>query len=222
MADATLELISPVDTLERFVWVVVDARDFVTKQRVPRLDVRLRDVAARPIPALSGVYCFTDLDLPPGNYTAEVKPRAEARVHYFDAEGQIALVTVPVPNQPLNRNPLRVELLPRPAYMFSGEATLVRGRLVKASNRAGIADANIVLILETVDRGRAGITDERGEFVVFLPPVAPDDDESAFLKDLNFQLRFEIDGQPPLTTTPPSVVLERSTLSLKEIPFPGT
>jgi hypothetical protein len=220
MADTTLELISPADTLERSVWVVVDALDFVTKQRVPGLDVRLRDVAARPIPALSGVYCFTDLDLPPGNYTAEVKPRAEARAHYFDAERQIALVTVPVPGQPLSRNPLRVELFPRPAYVFSGEATLVRGRLVKASNRAGIADAKVNLILETVERGRAGITDERGEFVVFLPPVTPDEDEGAVLKNLSFRLRFEIDGQE--TTTPPDVVLERTTKSLKEIEFPGT
>lgn len=221
MADAAPELLSPPDTLERSVWVVVDARDFVTKQRVASLDVRLRDIAARPIAALSGVYCFTDLDAPAGNYTAEAKPRAEVRARYFDAETPFALVTVPVLGQPLNRNLVPVELLPRPAYPFSGEATLARGRLVKASNGDAIAAARVFLILETVDLGRAGSTDERGEFVVFLPPAAPEDTETAVLKNFNFQLRFEIDGQPALLIAP-AVVRERSTLSLKEIPFPGT
>jgi hypothetical protein len=220
MADAVPELLSPPDELERSVWVVVDVRDFVTKQRVQALDVRLKDVAARPIAALSGVYCFTDLDLSTGNYTAQVRLRAEARARYFDAERQFALVTVPVPGQPLNRNPVPIELLPRPAYPFSAEATLARGRLVKTSNRDPIAGARVFLILEAVDLGRAANTDERGEFVVFLPPAAPEDTETAVLKNFNFQLRFEIDGQPALLI-PPAVVKERSTLSLKEIPFPG-
>lgn len=218
---AAPELLAPPDTLERSVWVVVDARDFVTKQRVRQLDVQLRDVAARPIAALSGVYCFTDLVVPAGNYVAEVKPRALARASYFEAEAPFALVTVPVPGQPLNRNLVAVELLPRPAYPFSGEATLARGRLVKASNGDAITAARVFLILATVDLGRAGTTDERGEFVVFLPPAAPEDTDTASLKNFSFQLRFEIDGQPP-HVIPAAVVQERSTLSLKEIPFPGT
>jgi hypothetical protein len=221
MADTVLELLAPTDTLQRSVWVVVDARDFVSKQRVPSLDVRLKDVTARVIEALSGVYCFTDLDLPAGNYTAQVKARGQARAIYFDADAQFALVSVPVPGQLLNRNLVPVELFPRPAYPFSGEATLIRGRLVKTSDHSPIGAARIFVILEAVDIGRRGTTDERGEFVVFLPPAAPEDTSTAVLKDFNFQLRFEIDGQPPFPTLP-AVVHERSTLSLKEIQFPGT
>ena len=221
MADAALALLSPTDTLERSVWVVIDVRDFVTRKRVPKLDVRLRDVAARHVAALSGVYCFTDLDVPAGNYVVEVKPRADLRGRYFDAEAPFALATVPVPGQPLNRNAVSVELLPRPAYPFDADATLVRGSLVKASDAGAIAGARIFLILETVDLGRAGSTDERGEFVVFLPTAAPEETESAVLKSFSFELRFEIDG-PLAHVTPTAVVKEGSTLSLEEIPFPGT
>jgi len=226
MADPALELLPPADTLERSVWVVADVRDFVTKQRVPNLDVRLQDVTARAIHALASVYCFTDLALPAGNYTVQVKARGSARSHYFDAEAQFALVAVPVPGQILNRNLVPVDLFPRPAYPFSGETTLVRGSLVKTSDGSPIDGARIFVILENVDIGRRGTTDERGEFVVFLPPAAPEDTSTAVLKDFNFRLRFEIDGQPPFVTpviaAPAAVVRERSTLSLKEIQFPGT
>ena len=215
------------DRLERSVWVVVDPRDFVTSQRmtVP-VQARLKDVSAEPIVGLSGVYCFTDLGLPAGNYTAQVQPRVADRALYFDGETEFALAVVPVPGQPLQRNPVAVELLPRPAYPFTDNATLARGRLVRASDEeTGVEGARIFLILEGVDRGRRGRTDERGEFVVFFPPAAPEDNASAGLKDLKFRLRFEIDGQPPLLIPPLPIaeqtVREGTTISLKEIQFPG-
>ena len=221
MAHIVFDLVAPADTLERSVWVVVDVRDFVTRRRVPKLDVRLKDATARPIESLSSVYCFTDLDLPAGNYTAQVKPRGQARAHYFDAEAQFALATVPLAGQPLQRNLVAVDLLPRPAYPFAGESTLVRGRLVKTSDRSPIAMARISMILDTVDIGRRATTDERGEFVVSLPPATPEDTAPTVLKDFDVQLRCEIDGEPPFLTAA-AVVRERRTLSLTEIPFPGT
>ncbi|MDQ3773286.1 MAG: hypothetical protein M3461_02360 [Pseudomonadota bacterium] len=201
--------------------MVVDPRDFVTSQRmtVP-VQARLKDVSAEPIAGLSGVYCFTDLGLPAGNYTAQVQPRVADRALYFDGETEFALAVVPVPGQPLKRTPVVVELLPRPAYPFTDNATLARGRLVRASDGTGVERARIFLILEGVDRGRRGRTDERGEFVVFFPPAAPEDNASAGLKDLKFRLRFEIDGQPPLLIAE-QTVREGTTISLKEIQFPG-
>lgn len=162
------------------------------------VQTRLKDVTAEPIVGTSGVYCFTDLGLPAGIYTAQVQPRSADRAHYFDGETEFALAVVPVPGQPLRRNPVSVELLPRPAYPFTDNVTLARGRLVGAGSGAAIEGARIFLILEGVDRGRRGRTEERGEFVVFFAPGAPEDNATAGLKNLKFRLRFEIDGQPPL------------------------
>jgi hypothetical protein len=200
---------------------VVEPRDFVTGRRmtVP-VQARLKDLAAEPIAGLSGVYCFTDLNVAAGPYTAQVTPRPTERGSYFDGESPFALAVVPVPGQPLARNPVVVELLPRPAYPFADKATLARGRLVRTSDGSGIAGARIVLILETILLGRRGQTDERGEFVVFCPPSPPEDNAAAVLKDLKFQLRFEIDGEPPFTIGE-EIVREGTTLSVGEIQFPG-
>jgi hypothetical protein len=209
------------DRLERSVWVVVDPHDFVAGQRmrVP-VHARLKDVPAEPIAGLSGLYCFTDLGLPSGTYTAQVQPHPADRAFYFAGETEFVLATVPVPGQPLNRNRVLVELLPRPAYPFADTATLARGRLVKSSDGAGIDGGRIFLILAGVDKGERGRTDERGEFVVFFPPEAPEDTASAGPKDLDFQLRFEIGGQPPLLIAE-ETVREGTRISLNEIHFPG-
>lgn len=209
------------DLLQRAVWVVVDPRDFVTSQRmtVP-VQTRLKDVTAEPIAGRSGVYCFTDLGLPAGAYTAQVQPRVAERAYYFDGETPFVLAVVPVPGQPLIRNPVSVEMLPRPAYPFADKATLARGRLVRASDTTGIEGARIFQILEGTDLGQRGRTDERGEFVVFFPSTPPEDNAAAVLKDLTFRLRFEIDGQPPLLIAE-EIVREGTTFSLGDIQFPG-
>jgi hypothetical protein len=214
------------DRVERSVWVVVDPRDSVTGRRVVApVDVRLKDVTTAPIAGLSGVYCFADLDLPAGLYVAQVEPRARDRAHYFAGETEFALQVIPVPGQPVKRNPVVVDLLPRPAYPFTGQTTLVRGRLLAASTNAALAGAHIVLILEGVDIGRRGRTDERGEFVVPFPAAVPADTSSAGLDDLAFRLRFEVDGQGPLLVPPlvdpEATVLESTTLSLGDLEFPG-
>jgi hypothetical protein len=208
------------DSRDRSVWVVVDPRDFVTGTRVTApLKVSLKDVTAAPITARSRVYCFTDLNLPAADYTVQVRP-AE-RDLYLDAEKQFTLNPVPLPGQPLNRNPVVVQLMPRPSYQFEALATLARGRLVQASDAAPIPDAQIFLILDTVDKGLRGQSDERGEFAVFFPPPAPADDPAAVLKNFKFQLRFEIPNHAPLLTAE-ATVKEGSTKSMKEIAYPGT
>jgi hypothetical protein len=210
------------DKLERSVWVVVDPRDFVTSQRIAvPVQARLKDVTAEPIVGLSGVYCFTDLGLSAGAYTAQVQPLPADRARYFDGDTEFVLAAIPVPGEPLKRNPVVVDLLPRPAYPFADKATLARGRLARASDGTGVEGARIFLILEGVDLGRRGRTDERGEFVVFFPPAAPEDNASAGLKVFKFRLRFEINGQPPLLTSEETVG-EGTTISLEEIQFPGT
>lgn len=209
------------DRLERSVWVVVDPRDAVTGQRMTApVRVGLRDVTHEPIAALSGVYCFTDLDLPAGGHTVTVTPLSTARSQYFDAERDFVLAPVPQPAQPLRRNPVTVDLLPRPAYPFAAMETLARGRLVRSSDSTGLGGADIFLILDGVPQGLRGRSDERGEFVVPFPRPRPEDDAGAGLKDLPFQLRFEIDGEPPLVI-PQQAVKEGSAIALQEIQFPG-
>jgi hypothetical protein len=210
------------DRLERSVWVVVDPRDVVTGQRVSvPLRVRLEGIAAVPLVGRSGVYCFTDLNLPADNYSVQVQPLGAARKQYFDAEQDFALQPVPVPNDPLNRNLVSIDLFPRPAYPATAQDTLARGRLVTASDGSSIEGARVALILDTVDRGLRARTDERGEFVVVFPPPPPEDTAAAGLKDFKFQLRFEVESEPPFETAE-ETVREGSTFSLKEIEYPGT
>jgi hypothetical protein len=222
MADPVLALtVEGLERLQRSVWVVVDPRDAVTRRRVTvPLHVRLKDVTATPLAGRSGVYGFTDLNLPPASYTVQVQPLLANHDQFFGAEREFLLETIPVPAQPLKRNTVSVDLLPRPAYPFPDQTTLARGRLVKASDGTAVEGAQIFLILETVDEGRRGQTDERGAFVVFFPPTAPEDNAAAGLKDFTFELRFEIGGQPPLLIAA-ETVQEGSTFSFNDIEFPG-
>lgn len=207
------------DVIQRAVWVVIDPIDGVTGQRVSvPVDVRLVDVAAIPIAALSGVYCFTDLNLPPDSYTVRVTPRPAQRTYFFDGETEFVLQTVPVPGQPLERNAQTVIMRPRPAYPFAGGTTLARGRLVRASDQGGLAGARIDLAFGAFDDER-GRTDERGDFAVAFPPAPPSDDPDAVPTDIQFTLRFIVGTEPPLEIN--STVQEGTGISLGEIQFPG-
>lgn len=221
------------DKTSRSVWAVIDPKDLVTGKRVTSpLQVQLRDVnapidgdpiAAKPIAARSGVYCFTDLKLPATDYIVEVKPLGSDRTRYFDSRKQFTLATIPLPAQPLERNPVPVELLPRPSYPFDAKATLARGRLVKESDTTSpIPDAEIFLILDTVNKGRRAQTDQRGEFAVFFPSPAPvENGDPPELKEFKFNLRFVIPNQLPHLTAD-LTVKEGTTKSLNAIKFPGT
>jgi hypothetical protein len=209
------------DTARRSVWVVVDPRDSVTRERVSvALDVRLQHVTAAPIVGRSGVYCFVDLELTAGPQTVQVHARG-ARDRYLDAERTFNLVEVPVPAQPLDRNLVSVELMPRASYPFAGGTTLARGRLVTATDATPIAGGDIALILDGTDEGLRGRTDEQGEFVVPFPPADPGSNAAPAPIDLPFRLRFELAGHPPHLTAQ-QVVEEGTTILLGDIEFPGT
>jgi hypothetical protein len=223
MAVPVLDLIalSP-DRLQRAVWVVVDPRDAFTGQRLSiPLRVSLKDVTATPFRAQSGVYCFVDLALPAAQHIVQVEPALGESGRYFGAEQPFNLDVVPVPATPLKRNPVSVALLPRPAYPFDAQTTLARGRLLTASDGTPLAGASIDLILDAVDLGLRGRTDERGEFVVGFPPPPPGDDPADTLETFTFQLRFVVGGHPPHVTAL-AAVTEGTALSLNDITFPGT
>ena len=90
---------------------------------------------------------------------------------------------------------------------------------MKASDASPIANADIFVPPNSLTR--RGVTDERGEFVIFFPRTQPEDDPDAGLKDFSFKLQFTIDGHAPHETVTQQVK-EGTTLSLKEIEFPGT
>jgi hypothetical protein len=151
----------------------------------------------------------------------EVRPLAWTRTRYFDAAEDLNLVTVPVAGQPLARNPVVVQLLPRPEYPFDAQRTLVRGRLVKASDGAAVPSARVGLVLQATDLGTRTRTDERGAFAVCFPRTAPGTNPGDTPKDLSYQLRFELAGQPPVSTLA-EVVREGTTKVLPApVQFPG-
>lgn len=226
MADfVPVPVFSGSDTTTRSVWVVVDPRDVVTGTRVPvPLEVQLRDAAANPIAAIpiatrSGVYCFIDLNLAAGNYKVQVEAAKENRSRYLKTEKEFALTPIPPP-QTLKRNLVEVQLLPRSAYPFEAQATLARGRLVKASDKSPIENAEIFLTLDSIDKGLWQRTDEIGEFVIFFPPSDPATEVSDRVKEFKFTLRFEIPGHSHPTTE--QTVKEGTTKSLGTIEFSGT
>jgi hypothetical protein len=208
------------DFTRRAVWVVIDPRDGVTGDRVSdALDVRLTNVSAVPIIGRSGVYCFTDLELAAGPQRVRVRARGP-RDRYVDAERTFNVVEVPVAGQPLNRNLVTVDLMPRASYPFSVGTTLARGRLVAASDGTPIPAADIALMLAGFDQLR-GRTDEQGEFVVPFPPADPGNNGAPGPIDLPFQLRFEVAGLPS-HVIPQETVEEGLTILLGDLVFPGT
>jgi hypothetical protein len=209
------------DRHKQAVWVVVDPRDLVTGDRVlGPLKVGLKGVTAEPIAARAGVYCFMNLALPAAKYVVEVRPISGSKARYFDATEELNLVAVPVAGQPLKRNPVVVQLLPRPEYPFDAQRTLVRGRLVKASDQTAVPSASVGLVLQATDLGIRARTDERGAFAVCFPRATPGITSTDSPKDLSYQLRFELTGQPSVPT-PAAVVREGTTKVLAPVQFPG-
>ena len=218
MADPGAIVQSP-DRVTRSVWVAVDPQDLVTGRRVTApLRVRMEGQAARPVSALSGVYCFNDLNLAPDAYTVQVEPITGNRGHYFLATKPLVLAVVPVPGSPLVRNPITIQLLPRPSYPFGDGATLARGRLVKTSDGTAVAGALVKLFIVVSDEGVRTQTDERGEFAVPFPTPAPAATGGA--KTFTFTLRFILAPHPDHDTGA-ATVIEGSTKALGEIQFPG-
>jgi hypothetical protein len=218
MADPSAIVQSP-DRLTRSVWVAVDPQDLVTGRRVTApLRVRVEGQVARPVAALSGVYCFNDLNLAPDTYTVQVEPVTGNRGDYFLATKTLNLTAVPVPGTPLRRNPITIQLLPRPSYPFGDGATLARGRLVKASDGKASEGALVKLFIGVSDEGVRTQTDERGEFAVLFPTPAPA--ASGGPKTFNFTLRFILAPHPDHDTGALQVV-EGKTKGLGEIQFPG-
>jgi hypothetical protein len=218
MADLSAIVQSP-DRLTRSVWVAVDPQDLVTGRRVTApLRVRLDGQTARPIAALSGVYCFNDLNLAPDTYTVQVEPVTGNRGHYFLATKPLNLTAVPVPGTPLLRNPITIQLLPRPSYPFGDGATLARGRLLKASDGTAVEGALVELLIGATDEGVRTQTDERGEFAVLFPTPPPA--ASGGPKTFTFTLRFILAPHPHHDTGAEQVE-EGTAKALGEIQFPG-
>ena len=93
---------------------------------------------------VSGVYCFIDLGLPAAAYTVQVQPLAANHDQFFATERAVrSSRRSGRPGSRCWRNPVRVDLLPRPAYPFPDQATLARGRLVKASDGSAVEGAQV-------------------------------------------------------------------------------
>ncbi|ELZ32527.1 hypothetical protein C474_06897 [Halogeometricum pallidum JCM 14848] len=126
-----------------------------------RVDVELSETRVQPVFSVGGHYLFFDLNEKPEQRTVVIS----GDDRYLPASETVTVAALD-PLHPV----VEVPLTPSPAYPFDPWVTLVRGRVV---TETGDPLADAVVTLSGVDS--AGRADDRGEFVVALPDLGPND-----------------------------------------------
>lgn len=129
----------------------------------------LKDKAYQPIQNLSGYFCF--IDMPPGKYKLIVQSKSLEGGQFFNEEMSLS---IPLSNE---LDPVQeIKLTPKPSYLFSANATLIRGTI----SRKPISPKNEgePVVGATVTAGYKGeqkimnaITNDAGEFVLFIKQI---------------------------------------------------
>lgn len=130
---------------------------FTGKQPGEELPVSAADVDTMPVTNLSGFHLFLDLPNDPLTIVVDGGDR------YLDLEETI---------DPTEHDPPAVQLnvMPSPGYRFPPGATLLRGFVVDNSDDP-IEGATVSIR----DTGGETVTDENGEFVLFIKSITPTD-----------------------------------------------
>ena len=138
----------------------------------------LGDKTYQPVQNLSGYYCFRDI--PPGKYKLIVQSNSVKSDQFFNEEKPL---DIPFVNEldPNDSDPVKkVELIPKPSYPFSANATLIRGMVSRkpifpaikgnpvvnatVSPRYQGEQGNQKIIMET-------LTNHAGEFVLLVKQI---------------------------------------------------
>lgn len=161
----------------------------------------------------SGYFCFNNLL--PQTYTVAVRPDPAAG-NWFVA--QTRQIIVPRPN---HLHPVEEFILKTtPAYPFPAHANLIRGMVVvdpQAVPLVPVIGAAVTAAAEFLDPNQppATVTDQNGEFALFLRDVELEDDEP-FVKDITLTIAKGGQQKPvPITD-----MKEGTTVNLQRIKFP--
>lgn len=161
----------------------------------------------------SGYFCFNNLL--PQTYTVAVRPDPAAG-NWFVA--QTRQIIVPRPN---HLHPVEEFILKTmPAYPFPAHANLIRGMVVvdpQAEPLVPLIGAAVTAAAEFIDPTRppATVTDQNGEFALFLRDVELEDDEP-FVKEITLTIA-KGGQQKPVSVTD---MKEGTTVNLQRIKFP--
>lgn len=169
------------------VWII---DDYSKKGPIGHIKVKIKEGDIKPVRNLSGYFIFTDLK--DGNYTVSIESDL-----YFSEERLIDLSSIPDPKNPV----IEISVIPKPAYPFRNNATLVRGLVV--SNANPVVNAQI----KAVEKGVQTLTDNNGEFALYLQGN----------KTESITIEIKKNGN---TKTITAIIEEGKGISLQSISFP--
>lgn len=146
-----------------------------------KIELSLKDRVVcerKPVRIAGGYYIFCDL--PQDSYTILVK----GDKYYFDKKESVSPSDLDI-QTPFIKN---ISLVPAPSYLFSPNATLIRGRLLD-SQRKGISNAVIGI------KGKSEYfqTTEKGEFAIYFRGLKENEVEKVERKTL-----VKINGKNPI------------------------
>lgn len=137
----------------------------------------------------SGYFIFTDLR--DGNYLVEIDSEI-----FFPVNKQIDTSSLD-PKNPV----VTINLIPKPAYPFPENATLIRGIVTRITGPVENA------LIKVIGKQFETMTDERGEFALYFKDI----------KNEHIQINIQKGGDTKIITAD---VFERKTISTGIIPFP--
>ncbi len=173
--------------------------DYTQREPLGKVLVRLKEGNIKAVKNLSGYHTFSGL--PDDTYTLIVEPE-----HYFPREIPVSLkegniITVKKPFIKLEEPVIKIDLMPRPFYLFPDRATLLRGILVAENGLpAGITikattNENYKLISEVSDGEIQRISEKEWEFVLYFREPVKGKTESSEVIDREIQVILDEKGE---------------------------
>ena len=125
----------------------------------------LGDKIYQPVQNLSGYYCF--IDMPVGKYKLIVQSNSVNGDQFFNEEKP---VDIPLIDE---LDPVQeVKLIPKPSYLFSANATLIRGMVSRKPEGINpVANATVTAGYQGEQKIMETRTNHTGEFVLLLKQI---------------------------------------------------
>lgn len=147
----------PADTVTSRLSIAFKLVDDLTKNDpLGSIRVEIKETGEKAIKKPGGYYLFTDLK--GGNHTVSIDPDM-----YFPKAVAADISPFTEPENQVTE----IVLVPRPVYPFSQNATLIRG-VVRDAADAPVKGAQ----LRVMDANAQTISDENGDFVLYLSSIA--------------------------------------------------